>query len=231
MAPKVFSPYQQAKADLLDRLGKYCCYCERPADLHIDHIVPKSRHSELEEDWTNLVLACVNCNATKGNQNESRAGYLWPDQDDTEAAFEYCRDGIVQVRNEFSKSMRTKAKRLFHLVGLGRCPAQNPTASDLRWRKRREAWSIAENVRSTFEQAPDQTQMVDLAVKVAQGIGFWSVWMAVFSDHPNICERLRDEFVGTASLVECERRRTAFTRESAQSLGPTSEPPVPRSAP
>ena len=36
---------------------------------------PRAAIQRLEEDWTNLVLACVNCNATKGNQNESRAGY------------------------------------------------------------------------------------------------------------------------------------------------------------
>ena len=131
--PKVYSPYRLAKADLLDRLGPYCCYCERPADLHVEHVVPKSRHPELQEDWANFLLACVNCNATKGNGNESRAGYLWPDQDDTEAAYEYFRDGIVRVRGGLPDSTRTKAKRLFHLVGLGRRPARNAKASDQRW--------------------------------------------------------------------------------------------------
>ena len=208
-APKVYSPYSRAKGDLLSRLGQYCCYCERPADLHVEHVVPKSRRPELEEDWTNLLLACVNCNATKRDKNESRDGYLWPDQDDTEAAFEYLRDGIVRVRDGLPGATSTKAKELFGLVGLGRSPGP---VSDQRWRKRREAWSLAEEARSTFEKVDDaggKASVVDLVVKAARSVGFWSVWMAVFSSYPHICERLREAFVGTASLVECGRRRAA----------------------
>ena len=40
--PKRFQPYNKAKADLLDRLGEYCSYCERPGDLHVEHVVPKN---------------------------------------------------------------------------------------------------------------------------------------------------------------------------------------------
>ena len=51
---KSLHPYQRAKADLLERLGNYCSYCERTGDLHVEHVISRKRCLELEEEWTNL---------------------------------------------------------------------------------------------------------------------------------------------------------------------------------
>ena len=191
--PRKFHPYRKAKADLLDRLGGYCSYCERTGDLHVEHVVPRSHRPDLEEDWRNFLLGCVNCNSIKGDGNLSRDGYVWPDRDDTRELFEYLPGGIVKVRHGLPEPVRTSAENLFELVGLGRRPTNDPCARDPRWRKRREAWGQAVIARHSIDAGGD----ADMAIELAKATGFWSVWMTVFDGRPRICERLRRCFPGT----------------------------------
>ena len=37
-----FPEYGHAKVPLIERIGEYCSHCERPGDLHLEHVVPKS---------------------------------------------------------------------------------------------------------------------------------------------------------------------------------------------
>ena len=190
---KRFCPYQKSKADLLARLGNYCSYCERTGDLHVEHVIPVKHREELEGEWTHFLLGCANCNGTKQHRNRSRDGYLWPDEDDTQAVFEYLPDGIVRVRADIPESDRTEAENLFNLVGLGKRPTNDPRANDLRWRKRREAWRTAEMARKRIAEGDDP----EWVVRLAQASGFWSVWIAVFHEYPNVRERLEGGFPGT----------------------------------
>ncbi len=192
--PKRFHPYNKAKSDLLERIGEYCSFCERTGDLHVEHVVSRCRRPELAEEWTNFLLGCTNCNGIKSNRNHSRDGYIWPDRDDTEAAFEYLPDGIVRVRHDIPEPERAQAENLFELVGLGRHPTADPRARDLRWRKRREAWRQAVEARRVFEGRAD---VVDSVVLLAVAVGFWSVWMTVFAGQPQVCDLLRQHFPGT----------------------------------
>ena len=53
--------------DLLISDNYQCQYClSKKAPLTIDHIVPKNKGGE--DSWTNLVIACQNCNRKKGNK-------------------------------------------------------------------------------------------------------------------------------------------------------------------
>lgn len=55
---------------ILNRDGFSCRYCGASpgkAELHVDHVVPKSRGGNDEED--NLVTACVSCNLGKSDSN------------------------------------------------------------------------------------------------------------------------------------------------------------------
>lgn len=88
---------------------------------------------------------------------------------------------------------RTRAENLFELVGLGRRPTNDPCARDLRWRKRREAQGHAIIARQTIEAGGD----IDRAIELAKALGFWSVWITVFGEHPQVCDRLRRCFPGT----------------------------------
>ncbi|WP_421871922.1 HNH endonuclease [Marinoscillum sp.] len=51
----------------------YCCqYCGSGKDLTLDHLIPKSKGGK--STWTNLVTACKNCNATKGDYKPEEVG-------------------------------------------------------------------------------------------------------------------------------------------------------------
>lgn len=138
-----FSHYRYAKVPLTERIGDYCSYCERPGDLHVEHVVPKSVEKQLKTEWSNFLLGCVNCNSRKSDKNESREGLLWPDRDDTFRAFAYQSGGRVTVNANLSDDEHHKASALFDLVGLG----ETGTCTDRRRHRRRQAWDQAVEVR------------------------------------------------------------------------------------
>ena len=156
-----FMKYGQAKLPLIERIGEYCSYCERPGDLHVEHVIPKSVAVNLETEWSNFLLGCVNCNSRKLNDNDTREGYLWPDSDDTFAAFVYRSGGRVSMNERLAQGERCKASALFDLVGLGGMG----TPTDRRRHKRRRAWNQAAEVRNLIND--DDSRM--LAVRVAVG--------------------------------------------------------------
>ena len=184
-----FPEYGHAKGPLMERIGEYCSYCERPGDLHVEHVVPKSVDDKLETEWSNFLLGCVNCNSRKWNKNNSRDGYFWPDTDDTFGAFVYRSGGRASVKDGLTPDEHRKATALFNLVGLGGMG----TRTDKRRHKRRQAWDQAVEVRNLING--NGTRI--LAVKVALGTGFFSVWTAVFHDDDDMRQRLVDAFPGT----------------------------------
>lgn len=56
----------------LARYGNHCACCGRsPKDgiiLHVDHILPRKTHPELQADINNLQILCHECNLGKGNR-------------------------------------------------------------------------------------------------------------------------------------------------------------------
>lgn len=60
-----------SRKGVLKRDRHECAYCGRHATT-IDHVVPKSRGGEM--CWTNLVAACVRCNANKKALTPNEAG-------------------------------------------------------------------------------------------------------------------------------------------------------------
>ena len=52
-----------------------CCYCGRhfkTPDLNLDHVVPRSKGGST--DWTNIVTACIQCNARKSDRLPEESG-------------------------------------------------------------------------------------------------------------------------------------------------------------
>ena len=111
-APRAYAEYGDAIGDLVDRLGRYCSYCERrlPTHLAVEHMAPKSLHEGRELDWFNFLLGCVNCNSTKGNKDVSDEDVLWPDQHNTMLAIEYSPGGFVQVAGKLDDGLRQRAE-------------------------------------------------------------------------------------------------------------------------
>jgi 5-methylcytosine-specific restriction endonuclease McrA len=195
-----FSAYQQARGELIRRLGEYCCYCEMHLDasLAVEHVQPMkppgalANLPERELAWDNFLLSCTNCNSTKGNTDVVLADYLWPDRDDTFRALSYKKGGLVEAA---ASPQQSCAQRLIELVGLHKL-SDTDEAADRRWHNRREAWDMAERSKRNLLLCPNDA-MRDQIILAATAKGYWSVWMTVFADDPEMTARLVRAFPGT----------------------------------
>ena len=203
-APRIFAAYGDAIGDLEARLGNYCSYCERrfTISLAVEHIVPKSRQPQLETEWTNFLLGCLNCNSVKGKKLVKVENFLWCDRDNTFLAFTYSEGGFVRLADNLNVDQKAKAQALLDLIGLQRHQAtgwKKPTRRDKRWKDREEVWTIAEKCRDIFIAQSENNQTKELVLQVAQGYGFFSVWMTVFDAYSNVKKELIQLFTGTAT--------------------------------
>ena len=200
-APATYVRYQDAGPDLRERLGDYCSYCERwiPTNLAVEHIQPKSVVSALSTNWTNLLLACSNCNSTKGDTPISLVDYFWPDVDNTLRAFEYGPGGLIGPHPSLMPTMAEKAAATLQLTGLDRDPGNYgriPTTSDLRWKHRHETWQKAKMHRTRLA-SQNTAAMRELIVENATARGMFSIWWTVFAGDVDMRRRLREAFEGT----------------------------------
>ena len=163
---KLFKEYQQARKDLIDRLGQYCSYCEMKLDasLAVEHVQPKSLYPALERQWNNFLLACTNCNSTKGSQDIILSDYYWPDEDNTFRAFTYLQGGLVRPHPQLNNQEKFKAEATLKLTGLDKL------------------------------FTPDMRQQITCT---ATGHAYWSIWMTVFKDDPDMLKRFIEAFPGT----------------------------------
>ena len=197
--PKKFSEYSRARRDLIDRLGEYCSYCgtRLPASLAVEHVRPKDPNPDLELQWDNFLLACTNCNSTKGHKDVVLDEYFWPDRDNTFRAFVYTEGGLIEVNSSLPDVERNRAKKTIALMGLDRTPIDDSAASDRRWRNRLQVSTMAIDVRQGLNE--EDTEFIrELIVAIAAARGFWSVWMTVFADDQDMLRRLIDAFPGTS---------------------------------
>lgn len=78
-----YGNYNDFQPSLLYLYGPYCAFCETPLKnkVDIEHKLSKSTVPQFETTFNNLVLACMNCNSSKGNKIDlSNFGdYVWPD--------------------------------------------------------------------------------------------------------------------------------------------------------
>ena len=209
-----YEDYRDAFPELMARIGPFCSYCERRinTNLAVEHIQPKddNLYPELEGNWDNYLLACVNCNSTKGNKDVVLSDLLLPDRDNTFYAFEYTADGKVTVANELSAEQQHMAEALRVLVGLEKeirtIHDQNGriVATD-RISQRMEVWSIALESKAELEETPTEGMRRQIS-RTAAGHGFFGVWMKVFEEDEDMRKRIIEGFRGTAQ--ECFDART-----------------------
>ena len=197
----VFKEYTQARGELIKRLGEYCSFCEMHLDagLHVEHRLPKSvaRYAHLECEWTNFLLACVNCNSTKGDRDIEADDYLWADRDNTAFALEYSEGGLLKPRQGLSGEEARKAQNLIALVGLDKKAGNTFTVSDRRWLNRREKWEIAQRTRRNLA-CSDTLHHRETIVAMALDSGYFSVWMTVFAEDADMLCRILAAYPGTA---------------------------------
>lgn len=196
--PVVFATYGDAARYLRDRLGRFCSYCERkiPVNLAVEHVVPKSQKPELEKDWGNFLLACTNCNSQKRDKPVEPADYLWPDTDDTLAAFTYEPSGAIKVAEGLDPAQQAKAQALLSLVGLD-LPPEQATAADYRHKDRLEQWGKARVALGMLALAPDHTRDKTRAAIVTLATDGYSIWATVFRGDPAVLAGLANKYPGT----------------------------------
>jgi len=197
---KIYSRYQDARRDLIDRLGQYCSYCETKlnASLAVEHVIPKDSSPELELKWNNFLLACTNCNSTKSAKLIKIDDYFWVDTHNTFMVFAYLESGIVTINQKLNDLEKIKAANMIALVGLDKTP-NKPDASDRRWQNRKEVWEIATRTLSNLKIIPNDVRelFISLLIDTAKGHGFWSIWMHIFEEHEDVKLALIEGFVGT----------------------------------
>lgn len=197
-----FTHYTQARKALIERLGEHCSYCEMHLDssLAVEHVRPKqppgATQPMLERalDWDNFLLACTNCNSTKNNKDVVLADYLWPDRDNTFAALVYSEGGKVSAANG---PQQAQAINTIGLVGLDKTP-NTADASDRRWLNRREAWDMAQESLRDLSccNTPEMRRQI---VRTVKSNGYWSVWMTVFKNQPEMLLEFIHALPGTAA--------------------------------
>lgn len=198
-----FTHYEDAAPYLRARLGRFCSYCERhiPTGLAVEHVMPKSLAPNLKTAWENLLLACANCNSQKGDQWTERGDCLWPDTDNTFAAFVYEPSGAISLSPALDVDGRQKATTLLKLVGLDKSP-ENASAADYRHKDRLEQWRKAEEALAMLDMVTVRATAHELVafqskLMVQAEQGGYSIWARVFCSVPSFVGALAEKFPGT----------------------------------
>lgn len=190
-----YSTYKSYLKLLIETFGSYCSYCEAREKLDVEHVVPKSKASGLEVEWSNLLLGCARCNRDfKKAWNDNRQNYLWPDTDDTYHAFIYENTGRVLVSDSLDQANRQAAENIKDLVKLDDGSSDQPVLNT----RRRFRFRMARNMKQLYlDAALDMEGLMDVIYSAPS----WSVWMTVFSDIPEVKERLLndEQFPNTAT--------------------------------
>jgi hypothetical protein len=188
---------------LVQRIGRYCSYCESPIkNGQVEHVLPRNGYGTLTMTWSNLLLACLNCNATKQDwptvANGARNAAFWPDTDNTARAYEY-RPHLPPRAASLTEAERQLATALLTETGVDRHP-DHPRWSekDDRWDLRDEAWNKALGCWSDLQSEDSPIHRKRIAEQAAS-TGFWSVWRTVFQADPEMLSRFNLAFTGTAS--------------------------------
>ncbi len=200
---KEYTSYAQAKDDLRDRLDSFCSYCEMNIDNQpdIEHISPKSKNPDLETAWENFLLACKPCNIIKSDDNNARDGYVFPDTDNTSFLYEYSING-VKVRDDINNDLKVLATATFDLVKLNRKLDTSGRIDD-RARARNNSWEKATMALEDFIKLLPSTQDKESLVRLTANTcnGFFSMWIQIFQDYPEVKKAILENVTGTA--LEC----------------------------
>lgn len=195
--------YGDWRQDLVERLGAFCSYCEMPltSPVNIEHKIPKDQDATLEQEWTNLLLACHSCNSSRPKRGVVLNDYVWPDVDNTFRAFLYTDTGEVTVASGLGAGLGARVAKTLAHFGLDKHPGQSApqrraTPSDRRWLMRHEALAKAERFREKLA-AHESAELREAIVDLARMTGFFSVWMRVFQDDRQMRYMLIEVFSGT----------------------------------
>lgn len=203
-APRTYDKYEKAKQDLVNQLGSYCSYCERRISTHlaVEHIQPKGlpQYEHLKNEWTNFLLACVNCNSSKSDRLVELDKILLPDRDNTFAAFVYHENGSVDITPDIGEEIQALATATRDLTALNKVNHQNWDETALfsaleRVGQRVQAWVQAKEALQDYKM---QRTLPRPIAREAAGAGFFSIWMAAFDGIQEVRSEIIRVFPNTA---------------------------------
>ncbi len=207
-----------AKPNLIAAMGEYCAYCERriaAMELDVEHIEPQKAHPLLALAWGNFLLACATCNTYKRHYQEKHtpidilANQAWPHLDNTFSAYLYDQYGLVKVVPTLSSSNHTEmAQRTLEMAGLNKTPAGAAKYQNLgriydTTSRRKRAWHEAQAALETYIENPTAKQQASI-LNYAGAVGFFSIWMAVFSAYPEIKRGLIQRFQAAPECFDAQ---------------------------
>lgn len=206
---KTVRDYKQWRADLIDRIGFYCCYCNIPLkdSPQVEHVIAQDIDHLRALDWDNMLLACGPCNRTKSAQPCPPTTHYLPQYHNTHLAFSYFISPI-RINNHSAAFVSPaegtcdikKSSNTIILCGLHRDTSRDVRqATDLRWKYRNEAILKARIWRNEFNNWANSAldSFVVLLKTMVQETGFWSVWYREFEDVLEIRRMLVTEINGT----------------------------------
>ncbi|WP_255417759.1 HNH endonuclease [Luteibacter sp. OK325] len=188
-------------------MGPYCSFCERkmPTSLAVEHIQAKglAQYANLIGTWENFLLACVNCNSTKGTKDVVLNALFLPDRDNTFHALAYHADGsITASAHAQAAGFEPMVDATLALTGLDKAAVNTADHQGVlialdRILQRAEAWAAADIARANVAANPDSDAMRSMVVQLATATGFFSVWLTIFSGDSDMVLRLIRAFPGT----------------------------------
>ncbi len=201
-SPLTFNHWGDAKIDLQTELGCYCSFCEREgyrSSLDVEHILPKNlpKYRDQAYRWDNFLIGCKNCNATKGAKDYQVNETYLPHLNNLLCTIDILDGGTIQIKQGLTEEDERRTKNFIDLVGLDRDPSHPAySTKDDRWEARMEVWGIAVKYLNDY-----QNNEIKLAriLDMAKFSGYWSIWMAVFKQYPDVKRELIKAFPGTAS--------------------------------
>jgi len=180
-------------------------------------------YGHLEGRWENFLLGCVNCNSTKGKKDVLLDHILLPDRDNTFLAFTYRPDGTVSPSAmAHAQGIGQRAADTLALTGRDKRSSEvvdenGKRVSLDRVSQRLQTWALAEETKAEIDANPGNESVRNLSVFLAQQSGFFSIWLTVFRDDPELCNRLIDAFAGT-------RESGCFDPVEASPVSPAPNP-------
>ena len=191
--------YKEALYPLKNRVGNYCCYCERkyPSHLAVEHKCPKDIKDNwnLILDWKNFLISCSTCNSKKNSKEyrcitKSNVGtILFPDQDDTYHIFLY------NEKNNYSATLNAdfinqplyylKARQTLRMLKLNECDDISDSATRC---YERRAKAITAGILSQIIQRDGIQEIFKGLIESEVKEGCWSIWMRQFEHIPEIKE-------------------------------------------
>lgn len=194
-----YVPYTRAKRPLVDNIGDYCSYCERPlpgSELDVEHVMPKDLPPHEATKWTNFLLACSNCNRAKWNNPVDLNHHHFPHLVNTYAIFDGRFGSNLGLRNGLQIADQKRAENTIQLLRLNRNSTTDPAATDGddRYVYRNAASSLVTKYLTKWLNGECHTEVI---VDLARGYGYWSIWMDAFVAYPEVQDALIAAFPGT----------------------------------